>query len=374
MVSDLDGGSGGALQQVQTLREAAEGKFLIGAAVAPTFSDHAPLRKLIAEQFSTLTPENVLKPQLVQPVEGEFDFGPADLIVDFAQAHEQAMIGHTFVWYNQTPDWFFHDRNGKPDGRDAALRRLHDHIEAVAGRYRGRIHGWDVVNEAVADGDGFLRDTTWRRAVGDDYIEQAFRFAAAADPDARLYYNDYNMVVPAKRAKAIRLIRELRAAGVRVDGVGLQGHYRMDWPEHWPSASDELSGWPMTEALEQAICEFAAEGLEVMITELDVNILPGRYSMADAMVERDIAIPLDPFVAGCSALVLQAQAEYYAGLFRVMVMHADKISRVTFWGVYDGHTWLNNWPIKGRTNHPLLFDRELKPKPAYFAVLRELQE
>jgi len=223
--------------------------------------------------------------------------------------------------------------------RDTLLARLRDHIHTVVGRYRGRIKGWDVVNEALND-DGTLRQTPWLAGLGEDYIAQAFRFAHEADPDAELYYNDYSLENAPKRRGALDLVRRLRDEGVPIAGVGLQGHDRMDWPT--PAQQDST------------IAAFAALGVHVMITELDIDVLPPD---------------LNPYPDSLPDSVQAALAGRYAALFAVYLRHADAITRVTFWGVSDGDSWLNNWPVRGRRNYPLLFDRLHRPKPAFDAVI-----
>lgn len=239
---------------------------------------------------------------------------------------------------------------------------MKEHIDTVVGRYKGRVHGWDVVNEAISDGPGGLRDSQWRRIIGDDFIEQAFRFARAADPKAELYYNDYGLVDRRKRARAIVMLKRLIERGAPLDAVGMQGHYSLERP-------------PASE-VEQAIKDFAALGLKVMITELDVDVLPsrGRAGVAD-ISRREAAHPsLDPYRDGLPDEVQRRLADRYAELFRVFLRHREHVTRVTFWGLDDGHTWLNHFPVRGRTNHPMLFDRDRRPKPAFFAVIKAGQE
>jgi endo-1,4-beta-xylanase len=228
----------------------------------------------------------------------------------------------------------------------------------VVGRYRGRVHSWDVVNEAISDTEGeYLRDIPARRAIGDDFIVKAFEFAHAADPDAELYYNDYNIELPWKREKTLRLLRELRAAGVRIDAVGIQGH----WMLH--------PDYPKPHVISDAIREFHAEGFKVLVTELDVDVLPRTTSGADLV---SVEEGPNPYPDGLPDEVQRQLARRYGEVFDAM-LEPGVVTMITFWGTHDGHSWLNNFPVKRRTNHPLLFDRALQPKPAYDAVIQSLE-
>ena len=336
--------------------------FLIGVALNTSMVNGSNPRaaEIAARQFTSLTAENDMKWQSVHPAPDRYDFAAADAYLEFGQKHRMAVIGHTLVWHSQTPAWVFQGEGGQPASREVLLERMRDHIRTVAGRYRGRIKGWDVVNEAVADGGpDVLRDSPWRRIIGDDFLDHAFRFAREADPKAELYYNDYGLENEQKRARALTLLRGLVQRGVPIDGVGLQGHYYLDHPS--------------SAAIEQTIKDFAALGLKVMITELDVDVLPsrGNTNIAD-ISRREQADPgLDPYTAGLPKDVQEKLARRYSDLFQVFLRQRKHIGRVTFWGLNDGQSWLNNFPIHGRTNHPLLLDRELLPKPAFFAVLRK---
>jgi endo-1,4-beta-xylanase len=340
------------------LRKAADGKFLVGTAFMSSALDDPATAAFIAREFDSLTAENEFKPSSLQPRPGEFNFGPADRIVEFARQHDMKVVGHTLVWHQQSPKWMFADESGKPLPREQALANMKAHIDAVAGHFKGKVIGWDVVNEAISDrGDEYLRDTPALRAIGPDYIARAFEYAAAADPGAELYYNDYSIENPGKREKTLRLLKELKGAGVRVDGVGIQGHW--------------LMGGPDAKTIEDAIVAFAKTGAKVMVTELDVDVLPRKQGGADISAREQGGA--DPYTSGLPADVAKKQADRYAEIFRVFDKHKDKVTRVTFWGVHDGATWLNHWPVRGRTNHPLLWDRQMKPKPALEAVLKELE-
>jgi endo-1,4-beta-xylanase len=341
-----------------TLRQAAAERLLIGTAVTSFDMRRPDLTRLIGEQFGCLTAGNEMKPDSLQHVKGTFTFERADRIVAFAKANNMQMIGHTLCWHQQTPKWMFQDDQGRPLPRDDALANLKTHIETVVKHYKGKVKGWDVVNEAVSDGpEPYLRDTPARRAIGDDFVLKAFEFAHQADPDAELYYNDYNIELGYKRSRAIRLIRQIKAAGLRIDGVGIQGHWMLDSPG--------------LAEIERGIRAYVDEGLKVMITELDVDVLPrGRGAGADLNATEKQG--QDPYKAGLPDDVQQKLAQRYGDLFGLF-MRYPQVTRVTFWGTSDGDTWLNHFPVRGRTNHPLLFDRQLRPKPAFKAVIQALQ-
>jgi endo-1,4-beta-xylanase len=341
------------------LKEVFRDAFRVGAAVNPRqFGEQdAEGVAIIRRHFDTITPENVLKWELVHPRPGVYAFEEPDRYVAFGEKNGMFVIGHTLVWHSQVPRWVFQDAAGQPVGRDTLLARMRDHIMTVVGRYKGRIKGWDVVNEALNE-DGTLRDSPWRRIIGDDYLVKAFQYAREADPAAELYYNDYSLENPAKRDGAVRLIRMLQDAGVKVAAIGTQEHNKMDWP----SAAD----------VDAMIRAFAATGVKVNVTELDVDVLPRATRAQGAEVSDRAALQAgqNPYSAGLPDSVQQALARRYAELFRVYLAHKDVMDRVTFWGVRDGDSWLNNWPVRGRTSYPLLFDRQGRPKPAFDAVVR----
>ena len=344
-------------QQQKTLKDVFKDDFRVGAALnrRQIFEQDARGAEIVRTHFNSITPENILKWALVHPQPQKYDFAAADRFVEFGEKHGMFIVGHTLVWHNQTPRWVFEDEQGKPLGRDALLSRMREHIFTVVGRYKGRINGWDVVNEAVNQ-DGTMRQSPWFKIIGDDYLAQAFRFAHEADPSAELYYNDYDLELPAKRRGAVELIKKLQTAGVPIAGVGLQNHNQIEWP----SVEDE-------DATIEAVAKL---GLKVHITELDVDVLP-RTTKPGADYAVDIAPTpqLNPYTEALSEQAQSALARRYADLFRVYVKHRNVIERVTFWGVADGDSWLNNWPIKGRTNYPLLFDRLGQPKPAFQAIV-----
>lgn len=349
----------GAANHAQTpsLKDVFKGTFLTGAALnAAQFTEaDARAAALIKAQFNTITPENVLKWESVHPQSGSYSFELPDRYVAFGEKNHMFIIGHNLVWHNQTPAWVFQDDQGNPVDRESLLKRLQDHIHAVVGRYKGRINGWEVVNEALAE-DGTLRQTPWLNIIGEDYLAKAFQFAHEADPQSELYYNDYNLENEAKLKGALELLRKLQAQGVPITGVGIQGHWHMDAPSN--------------EQVDAAITAFGKLGLKVAITELDVDVLPlaFQYMGADITLSTELQPKLNPYSTSLPDAIQQALAQRYAGLFGVFLKHRGALARVTFWGVTDGDSWLNNWPVHGRTNYPLLFDRNGRPKPAFDAV------
>ena len=255
-------------QQDVALKDLMPKGMVVGVAINQRQSDGVDTAgvDIITKQFNQISPENLLKFQSVHPAADRYAFEAQDRYVQFGVDRKMQVVGHNLVWHQQTPAWVFQGPDGKPADRETLLARMRDHIHTVVGRYKGRIHGWDVVNEAI-DEDGSLRKAPWHDGIGDDYVAKAFEFAHEADPDAELYYNDYNLEKPAKRAGVIRLVNDLRKRGLRIDGIGNQGHWRLDTP-----AIDEI---------DNALVELHATGLKVMYTELDINMLPAAGPDAD---------------------------------------------------------------------------------------------
>lgn len=338
------------------LKEVYSGSFLVGAALnARQVTGHAPAEaEIVVRHFNTITAENAMKWERLHPEPGRYDFDLADRMVEFAESNGMFVVGHTLVWHNQTPRWVFEDGTGNRVGRDTLLARMKDHISTVVGRYRGRVSGWDVVNEALNE-DGSLRDSPWRQIIGDDYIAKAFQYTHEADPDAGLYYNDYSLPNEVKRDGAAALIRSLQEQGVPVTGIGMQGHYNLNWPT--------LS------QLHDAVEVFAGLGVDVMITELDIDVLPPVRSGAEITDTAAWRADIDPYTQGLPEEVQEELAQRYGQLFQAFLEHDEAITRVTFWGVTDANSWKNYWPVPGRTNYPLLFDRDGEPKPAFDAVV-----
>ncbi|GAB2509426.1 endo-1,4-beta-xylanase [Pseudoxanthomonas sangjuensis] len=355
-----------------TLKDAYAGDFLVGVAVNDDIVSGRDMasRELVLRHFDSVTPENVMKAEVVSPKPDAYDFSAADAFVEFGERHGMFVVGHTLVWHNQTPAWFFSDANGKPNAPAAQIERMRRHIETVAGRYAGRVDAWDVVNEVIGEDGAYRADTAWVKAVGDgdELVRKAFEFAHRYAPDAELYYNDFNAERPAKRDGIVRMAKMLQAHGIRIDGIGIQAH----WGLNYPGLAD----------IEAAIDAYAALGLKVMITELDVDVLPltreGQV-IGTGLLHPQFQLPeferyLDPYKDGLPPDVQQRLADRYAELFRLFHRKRDKIARVTLWGVHDGMSWKNDYPVPNRSNYPLLFDRERKPKPALEAVLRVPRE
>jgi endo-1,4-beta-xylanase len=341
----------------KSLRQAAGQRMLIGTAIMSQHLDDPRHAALIAEQFDSISPGNEMKPASVQNIKGRFTFEGGDKIVAFAQAHDMQVIGHTLLWHEQSPRWLFQGGRRAPLSREEALKNMEEHITAVVSHYKGKVKGWDVVNEAIPDGKGELRDTPAFRAIGADYVVKAFEFAHAADPDVELYYNDYNIELDYKRDRALRLVRQIRDAGVRIDGVGIQGHYMLSSPP--------------VEEIERGIKAYIDAGFKVMVTEFDVDPLPreGRGGADLSATQRSAA---DPYKKGFPPEMQQKLADRYRKIFQVLVKY-PQVTRVTFWGSTDENSWLNNYPVWGRTNHAMLWDRRYQPKPAFDAVYEVLK-
>jgi len=342
-----------------TLKDAYKGYFYIGAAInSPVFSgQNAKAGELLAQQFNSTTPENEMKWERLCSKPGVYNFDQADKYVDFAEKNKMFIVGHCLVWHSQVPNWVFSDSTGKPLSREALLERMREHITKVVTRYKGRINGWDVVNEALNE-DGTMRQSRWYKIIGEDFIEKAFEYAHTADPKAELYYNDYNIEMPAKRAGAIRIIKNLKAKGIFISGVGIQGHW------HLPS--------PSIVDIDSSIMLFGQLGVKVHITELDVNVLPNpdNFSGADVSANFQQKREMNPYTAGLPDSVQAKLTQRYVDFFKVFIKYKGTVARVTTWGIDDNMSWLNGWPIRGRTNYPLLFDRNFQPKPVVDALIK----
>jgi endo-1,4-beta-xylanase len=338
---------------IPTLKDIFKNDFTIGTALSAQQIEGRDRRadSLVKKQFNVLTPENTMKSMFVQPEWGKFDFSSGDKLVDYAKKNDMQVVGHALVWHSQLPSYVYRIKS-----KDSLQTFFNSHINTAAKHYDGKVFAWDVVNEALNE-DGTMRKSIFQRLLGDDFVTEAFRLAEKATPKSELYYNDYNIEQPAKRAGAIRLIKQIQDAGVRIDGVGIQGHWHV--------------GKVPFEEIEKSILEYSALGVKVMFTELDIEVLPRDFTGAEVSQRmRNSDDPkLNPYKEGLPESVQQQLADDYAKLFQLFLKHKDKIERITFWGVHDGQSWLNGWPVPGRTNYPLLFDRNYQPKPAYYSVI-----
>lgn len=350
-------------QKEVTLKDALKDYFYIGAAINTIQVDGEDPQAIaiVEKHFNSVVAENCMKMESVQPEEGVFDFADADAFVAFGEKNYMKIIGHTLVWHSQAPKWLFVDDEGNDVSRDVLIERLRTHIFTVVERYKGRVHGWDVVNEAILD-DGSWRPSKLYQIIGPEFVQMAFEFAHQADPNAELYYNDYNVSTPAKRDGIYNMVKDLIDNGARVDAVGLQGHLSMDTPT--------------VEAKEEAILKMASLGVQTMITELDITVLPwpSRRLSAEVSLNYELLPEYNPYPEALPDSVNQALNDRYVDFFRMFMKHHDKIDRVTLWGVDDGQSWRNGWPIRGRTDYPLLFDRAYQPKEAVTRIIEMAQK
>jgi endo-1,4-beta-xylanase len=328
------------------LKERYRDFFTIGAAITP-MALRSEEKLLIESQFSGITAENAMKMGPIHPEAIRFNWGPADSLVAFASRNHFRMRGHTLVWHSQTPKWLFEGEDGKQVNKEILLQRIQDHIDSVVTRYKGRIYVWDVVNEAISDqSNEFYRSSLFYQICGDEYIEKAFQWAHAADPDALLFYNDYNEIDPVKRKKIIEMVTRLRAKGVPIHGIGLQAH--------WSIFS------PTEQVLENTLEDFSKVGLPLHITELDISVY-----RKEGRRDRIPSDSLTAYTPEREAL----QVAMYERVFAAFRKYRSSIRSVTFWNISDRRSWLDNFPVVSRKDHPLLFDAALQPKKAFFSVI-----
>jgi endo-1,4-beta-xylanase len=340
-----------------SLKNTFKDDFLIGAALnTGQYKEQDSVQKILIEkEFSSITPENDMKWEQIHPEKDTYFFDNADAYVAFGQKNKMNIVGHTLLWHSQLAPWV-----SKIKDKKVLEQEIEKHIHTIAGRYKGKIDAWDVVNEALNE-DGSPRESHFYKVFGDEsYLDLAFSLAAKADPNAELVYNDYNLWKPAKREGVIRVVKNLQAKGIKIDGVGMQAH----WSIEGPSIED----------IENSIIAYSNLGVKVMFTELDVTALPNPWELDGAAVEQSYERyegdpKMDPYVNGLTEEAKQKIAKRYEDIFNLFLKHKDKISRVTFWGVNDGQSWLNYWPINNRTNYPLLFGRDNKPKEVYYNVI-----
>ena len=335
-----------------TLKEALKDKFYIGTAlnVDQIHGKDTASLNIVKNQFNAIVAENCMKSMYMQPKEGEFFFDDADKFVEFGEKNGMFITGHTLIWHSQVPRWFFTDDKGKDVSAEVLKERMKKHITTIVSRYKGCIKGWDVVNEAIME-DGSYRKSKFYQILGEEFIPLAFRFAHEADPDAELYYNDYNEWYPGKRDAIVKLVESFQEKGIRIDGIGMQGHVGIDSPK--------------LEEYQAAIDAYALAGVKVMITEFDMSALPSPWGNTGANISDTIVYQkqINPYIKSLPDSVEEAWTNCMLDYYSLFIKNSDKISRVTMWGVADGDSWKNDFPVKGRTDYPLLFDRNYEAKP-----------
>lgn len=343
-----------------TLKEAFSEKFYIGVAMNSaqiTGKDTEGIR-IIKQQFNSVVAENCMKSEVIQPKEGDFNFTLSDQFVDFGEKNNMYIVGHVLIWHSQAPAWFFTDKEGKDVSRDVLIQRMKTHITTIVSRYKGKVKSWDVVNEAIND-DGTWRQNKFFQIIGQDYVKLAFQFAHEADSSAVLIYNDYSMANPGRREGVVQMVKELQQQGIKISGIGMQCHIDLTYP-----AVDEF---------EKSLLAFANLGVKVMITEMDISVLPAPNPNQGADVSANYTYDksLNPYPDKLPDSIADLLANRYTSFFSLFLKHQDKISRVTVWGVNDGQSWRNNWPVPGRTDYPLLFDRNYQPKPFVKTIIEK---
>ncbi len=338
-------------QEIPSLKDTFKKDFGIGTALnnAQIEERDPQTTAFIARQFNMATPENIMKSALIHPRWDTYDFTMGDKLIEFGKKHNIKINGHTLIWHSQLPG-FIRGIHSK----DSIQTFFTNHIKTVAGHYKGKVYSWDVVNEALNE-DGTMRKSVFLNYLGDSFVTEAFRLAHEASPGTELYYNDYNNEQPAKRAGCLALVKKIKDAGVRIDGVGIQGHWHV--------------GKIPLKDIEESILQYSALGLKVMFIELDIEVLPRNFQGADVGQRMTANAQSNPYADALPDSVQTQLAADYEALFKLFLKHKDKVTRVTFWGVNDGDSWLNNWPVRGRTNYPLLFDRKDQPKPAFYKVV-----
>ena len=341
------------------LKDVFKDDFLIGTALGGRglAEGTSPLLELVAREFNAITATNMMKWGPIEPREGEWQWDLPDRFVAYGERHGMRIVGHTLVWHSQVPSWLFVDEQRQPISKARLLTRLDTHVRTLVARYKGRVHVWDVVNEAIDEDEKGWRQSPWLTIIGPEFMERAFRVAHEADPQATLLYNDYNEHNPGRRAFLVKVIEDYRTRGVPIHGVGFQGHVGLEYPD--------LAEY------EKSLEAMARLGLPVHITELDVDVLPraSGYTGAEISTNFELSEKLNPWKAGLPPEIDARLTARYRQLFELFLKHRATIARVTTWGTFDGESWKNNFPVRGRTNYPLLFDREMKPKAAHAGLV-----
>lgn len=338
------------------LKDLYKNDFLIGAALGSRIfmADDTDMLNFIASEFNSITLENAMKWSNIHPANDKWSFDIPDNFVDFAMNNNMHVLGHVLVWHSQVPKDVFLDEDGNKLTKNALLKRMESHIQTVVDRYKGKVDAWDVVNESITPEDGW-RKSPWLEIIGPEFMDRAFHLAHEADPECHLLYNDYGMDNPKRRDFVVQMVKDFKKKGVPIHGIGMQGHYHLESPT--------------IKEIETSIEAFASTGMRVHFTELDVDVLPYDWERsAEVSTNVEYAQSLNPYTDGLPKDVNDKLTRRYEELFKLFLKHRDKIDRVTFWGTSDADSWKNNFPVRGRTNYPLLFDRQRNPKDAYHAV------
>ena len=340
----------------ESLADHFEGLFYVGAALnEDTILDlDIKSKAIVSKEFNSISPENSLKWMFVQPEYNQFNFKVADDYVKYGIENNMYVVGHALIWHSQLSEFV-----SSIEDKNKFYQVVENHINKLVSRYKNKIDAWDVVNEAFNE-DGTLRESVFFNNMGKNYIQEVFKLASQADPNADLIYNDYNLYKTEKRKAILKMVQSIKSKGVKISGIGVQAHWDLNSPT--------------IKEIEQIILDISNIGCSVSFTELDISVLPSPWELAGAEVNQNFTQfegdkTMNPYPKDLPEFLSIKLAKRYQDIFNLFVKHKDKISRVTFWGVSDKHSWLNDWPIKGRTNYPLLFDKNHQTKQAYNSLI-----
>ena len=345
--------------EVQAEDSVKEGVSYSGAVSLDQTADYP----LIAQHFGWVVPENCMKCEVIHPEEDRYDFTLADQLVEKALANGQQVIGHCLIWHAQCAPWFFVDKEGNQVTAEVLKQRMHDHIFTILDHFRGKVVGWDVVNEAFND-DGTLRQSKFYEILGEEFIPLAFQYAHEADSTVELYYNEYSMNKPAKLKGVLDFFRPLVAEGLPIQGIGMQGHLMLD------TEDDYISQY------EHSIQQIAALGLKTQFTELDLSVLPNPYNFGGANIAANFEYreELDPYRDSLPAEMQEKADAFWVDFYKMLIRNHEHVLRVNFWCFNDANSWRNDWPVKGRTEYATLFDRQSQPKPTVQKLIDLVKE
>jgi len=333
--------------------------FLIGVAVNPNETSGRDTigAALIVQQFNSIVPENCMKCAVIHPEENRYSWARADQYVSFGVKHHMFVIGHCLIWHSQLAPWFCVDSIGRNVSSSVLKQRMKSHISTIVSRYKGRVKGWDVVNEALLD-DGTYRNSKFYQILGEEFIPYAFKCAHEADPQAELYYNDYSLFLPSKQHGVLHIVKSIRDYGARITGIGMQSHYSMEGPSIFQ--------------VHKAIDTLSSTGCKLMITEFDLTVLslPNELNGAGIEQTEKYSMQYNPYAKSLPDSIKQVWSKHMKAYFDLYRSNKSKIERVTIWGLTDNYSWRNNWPISGRTDYPTLFNRDYTAKQFTKTLMR----